>query len=211
MMNRLLKLLDLIAFTTMGVFAYTFYNAYATSGEMAHALKFDGVIFTALLYVMVRRPDVNTITLAMICMIGRVIDVLLLNYNIEQLGGFVHYPLLMVINLAALAATWTRPVLFSKIWPWKNNPHFAVTHQDNALGIVFSFQALFMFLLLVEHTLRRINDWMMENFLFLYNILPFVQFLSTIVVFGILFYMTFDASKIKRSDRQKFRVQDGLQ
>ena len=201
MMKNSLKLLDAAVFLAIGYFAVGFFNEYYATADVSHALKFDAVYILALTYIMARRPDVNTITLALIILLSRVIDIAVFNYNLNELSGFVYYPLLLISNLVAVAAIWTRPVLFSRLSPWKNNKNFAVTHQDNVLAMLFIFQAGFMFLLLVEHGLRRVNDWMANNFLMLYNAMPAVQLLSTIVLFAILYYMTFDKAKEKRPDR----------
>ena len=201
MMINSFKLLDGAVFVVLGYFAAGFFNDYYATADVSHALKFDAVYVLALTYIMARRPDVNTITLALIILLSRVIDTVIFNYNLAESSGFVYYPLLLISNLVAVAAIWTRPVLFSKLSLWKNSKNFAITHQDDVLAMLFIFQAGFMFLLLVEHGLRRVNDWMANNFLMLYNAMPAVQLLSTIVLFAILYYMTFDKAKEKRPDR----------
>lgn len=204
MKSNILKAVDLVLFAALTYWAYLYY--------VADPHIFDVVNLVALVYVMVRRPDVNTLSLAFIILAGRVLDSALL-YNVDQWGGFVAYPVLILFNIAGILLIWFRPVIASKYGPGAMHDHddFAVTEQDNVLGLLLTVQAIFQGLMLIEHATRLINPWMFEHSRILYDQYEVVQFVFAVIGVGILYFMTFDASKIKRSDRKKWRIEDGKQ
>jgi hypothetical protein len=205
MINKLMKLVDFVIFATLWVVAYHYYRQYMAmpDSNISDALIFDAVNIAALIFVMLRRPDVNTVSLAAILLIGRSIDALLLQ-NFTTMSGWFVYPVLILFNVVGVILIWFRPLWASKI---KDSDNYAVTNQDQTMVLLFACQALFMLVMLIEHAARRMGFEMM----FFYTYFPFIQFFFTVIGVMILYFMTFDASKIKRSDRKKFRVQDGLQ
>lgn len=204
MINKVLKVLDLSVFGLLLYLAYIYYFQYSGSPfpgpDPSNALKFDVVNIAALGYILFRRPDINTITLTFIIFLSRVIDATILHFT-DGLSGFLNYSIQLLFNVALVLLIWTRPVLCYKVGPWKHKPGFAVTHQDNTLATLLSFQAAFLVLMLVEHATRRIDPWWYENSRILYNNYESIQFLFTIAEILILYYMTFDKSKEKRPSR----------
>jgi hypothetical protein len=152
---------------------------------------------------MLRRPDVNTVSLAGILVIGRCIDVVLLQ-NIMVMSGWIAYPVLILFNVIGVILIWFRPVWASKI---KASDNYAITNQDQAMVLLFACQALFMLVMLIEHAARRMGF----DVMFFYGLFENIQFVFTMFGIAILYFMTFNASKIKRSDRKKWRIQDGIQ
>jgi hypothetical protein len=161
---------------------------------------FDAVNIAAYLYVMLRCPDSNTVSLAAILLVGRSIDMVLFQ-NIMTMSGWIAYPVLMLFNAIGIILIWFRPIWASKI---KDSDHYAVTNQDQAMVLLFACQALFILVMLLEHAARRMGF----EVLFFYELFENIQFTFTVIGIAILYFMTFDASKIKRADRKKWREQD---
>lgn len=200
-MNTALKLVDIFVFSLLLYFAYSFYSQYAASLDPSFAFNFDLVVLGAMLYVMARRPDVNTVTLVMSLLAIRVVDSLFLPY-MESIGGFIYYSATLLLLVALVVIVWLRPLIFSRIWLWKDNPNFAVTHQDNVFASLVTVQAVFMLLMLIEHGTRKFGPWWYENSRILYNNFESIQLLFTIAGILILYYMTHDKAKAKRPDRE---------
>ncbi len=209
--SNLLKALDLAVFSVLGYFAIQYY---VTAPNV-----FDVINIGALVYVMVRRPDINTVTLTLLILVGRLIDSVLL-YDMEQVGGYIAYPVLFLFNVVAIVLIWFRPLLVSKygFGRVRNHKELAVTHQDIVIGFLFTLQAIFQLLAFIEHLSRHTNDlglgsfldanWWYENSRIIYNHYEEIQFLFAVLGLLILYFMTFDSSKIKREDRKRLREQD---
>lgn len=203
MRNKAFKLIDLFVFSLLLYLAYTQYFQYSSvpAPDPNDAFKFDLVNIAALIFVMFRRADINTVSLTFIILVSRVIDATLLHFT-DGFSGFLNYTILIFFNLALVVLIWLRPVILSKAGPWKNKTGFAVTHQDNTLATLLSVQAAFSFLMLVEHATRRIGPWWYENSRILYNNFEWIQFIFTIAEILVLYYMTLDKSKEKQPDRK---------
>lgn len=200
-MNIALKLVDIVVFVVLFYLGFDSYTQYAATLEPMQALYFDLVFVGSMLYVMARRPDVNTITLVMALLAIRIVDTIFLPF-IQSISGFAYYLAMLILLVVLIIAVWTRPLIFSKVWPFKGNPNFAVTHQDNVFASLLTVQALFMLLMLIEHGTRRFGPWWHENSRILYNNFETIQLLFTIGGFIILYYMTFDKAKVKQEDRK---------
>ncbi len=209
--NYLLKAADLVVFSILAYLAAQYY--------VVNSNMFDAINIGALAYVMIRRPDINTVTLTLLILAGRLIDSVLL-YDMQQVGGYIAYPVLFLFNVVAIVLIWFRPLLVSKygVGRMRNHKELAVTHQDIVIGFLFTLQAIFQLLAFIEHLSRHLDDiglaqvldanWWYENSRIIYNHYEEIQFLFAVLGLLILYFMTFDSSKIKREDRKKFREQD---
>lgn len=204
------KFLDFAIFAVLIYLAYHYYYLYvsAPNPNITDAIKFDAVNIAALLYVIFRKPDINTVSLALIILVGRVLDTFIF-YGVVQLNNFVLFTVLFSFNLFGVLLIWFRPLVVTRVY--NDHDDLAVTDQDNVLGLLLLAQAVFQLLCLIEHGTRRINQWWYENARLLYNNYELIQFVFAIGGIAILYFMTFDASKIKRANRKKFRIQDGKQ
>ena len=60
----MMKIIDFVVFAILGYIAYHYYQAFAMSQDIFHALVFDGVSIAAAFYAMFRnRHDINIISL----------------------------------------------------------------------------------------------------------------------------------------------------
>ena len=190
-----LKLFDLTAFCIFGYFAIHYYQLYASTQVNIAAYKFDLVYVAAVLFVMARRRDINTLTLGVTILVVRAVARLLL-LDMHGLSGFVVYPLFLLIDVIAIQLIWFRPVIFSKyIDPFKGRFGYAITNQDEVVWVLYALNAVFMLLMTLEHASRKINSWFYENSRILYNSYETIQFIFMIGSLIVLYYMTYDASK----------------
>lgn len=197
------KLFDLAVFSILCYFAIHFYQTYAATQDNIAAYKFDLVYVATALFVMARRPDINTLSLGVILLSLRAFSRLLL-FDLSGLSGFIVYPAFLLFDLLAICLIWFRPVLFYKyIGPFKGKPGYALTNQDDAMWLLYGLNAVFMLLMTIEHASRKINDWFYENSRILYNSYETIQFVFMVAGLVVLYYMTHDNSKKKREDRNK--------
>lgn len=173
---------------------------------------FDVVYVTAMFYVLIRKHDINTVTLVLIVMLIRLSDSVLF-FDYEDFNGYVFYSTLVLINLFGVGLIWFRPWLVSNFGPnfVRNHNGLAVTHQDLMMGFLFSVQALFQLLALLEHVSRHFDDiglggifdvhWWREHSLFIYTRYEMGQFVFSVAGLAILYFMTFDASKTRHDHK----------
>lgn len=197
------KLFDLAVFCIFGYFAITYYQQYTTTLDIIAAYKFDLVYVATVVFVMLRRRDINTVTLAVTILIIKILSRLLL-FNTHGMSGFIVYPLLLLMDLLAVYLLWFRPVIFSKYGgPFKNKPGYAITNQDEVMWVLYGLNGIFMLLMTLEHASRKINTWLYENSRLLYNSYETIQFLFMVGGLVVLYYMTHDNSKAQRSTRKR--------
>lgn len=202
-MKMLLKLFDLLAFCILGYFAVYFYHLHATTQSSVTVYQFDLINAVTILFVIIRRPDINTVTLGVILLAVRLIERLLL-FDMHDLNGFIVYPLILILDILTVIMIWFRPVLFSNYGPFKGKSGYAVTRQDNAMWVLFALNAIFMLLMTLEHATRQVNTWLFENSRLLYNLYETIQLVFIVTGFVVLYYMTHFSSKKKRPDRPQF-------
>lgn len=198
MRDKLLKLADILVFSCLGISAIRYYS---TNPNIL-----DIINIAALLYVVVRRPDVNTITLVTIILALRIADSLIFA-DLSGLNNYILHPVLFLFNVVAIGLVWFRPLLASKYGPASTKGHkaLAVTHQDIIIGFVFTLQGVWQLLAFLEHVSRHFDDvglggvfdvsWWYEHSRLVYNSYPTVQFTFALVGVLILYFMTFDGSK----------------
>jgi hypothetical protein len=192
--ENILKIVDFIVFSVLFYFGIQNY--------IVNPNIFDVVNIIALVYVMIRRPDVNTVTLVLIILIGRVFDSLAF-FDFQNSSGYILYSTLFFMNLIAVIVIAFRPVLISKIMP--SNKNLAVTHQDMVIGFLFTLQGVFQLIMLLEHMTRTFDviglgeffdvEWWAKNSLFFYNKYEIGQFIFAVAGLVILYFMTFKRSK----------------
>jgi hypothetical protein len=199
--QAILKVFDAVLFIGLLYFIYVSYTS--------NLNLFDFIGLLAIVYVMIRRPDVNTVTLGVLLLSVRLFDSLVF-YDYENTNAYVFYSALIIINLIVVVAIWFRSFITANYGPARLRHHkdLAVTHQDLVIVYVFLCQAAFQLFALLEHITRHFDNvglgglfdvnWWRQNSMFIYNLYPEVQMTFSIVGLGILYYMTFDASKYNR-------------
>jgi hypothetical protein len=199
--GNILKALDATLFIGLLYFIYRYYL------NNPNTLDFVGLL--AIVYVMIRRPDINTMTLGALLLSARLFDTLVF-YDFENANPYVFYAVLVLINVLIVLGIWFRSFIITNYGPGKLKHHkdLAVTHQDLVIAFVCIFQAVFQFLALLEHVTRHFDDvgldglfdvnWWQQNSMLIYNVYPEVQQVFSVAGLAILYYMTFDASKYKR-------------
>lgn len=197
-----LKTIDAIVFAVIFYFATQYYNI--------NYVAFELLTSVSVVYIGIRRPDINTLTLLCILVMASVLSVLLLP-NPELISGYRTHFTLFAIDVVMLALIGFRPVLISNYGPARigDNKNLTVTHQDMVMGFLFLLQTAFQLLQLLEHLTRhrediglgrQFGDWQP---MFFYDIYKTGQLGFTIGGFVILYFMTFDKSKDEANARLK--------
>jgi hypothetical protein len=198
---KLNKAVDITIFIALLYCGFHFYEVNPNT--------FDIISITAMAYIVIRKPDINTITLILILMIERIADAIIL-FNFEQINAYIFYLSVATANMLIVVLILFRPWAASNYGPksMRDNKNLAVTHQDMVLGFVLSIAVVFQLLALAEHTLRHLGDIGLDGLfgdwspMFIRDIYQSMLFGFSIINFIILFYMTFDASKYKRHDNE---------
>ena len=204
MHSNFLKVVDAIVFAGLGWLGVKFY--------VENPNIFDVVNIAALLYVLVRQRDVNTVSLVLLVLLLRLIDSVVF-FDLSGLNNYVLHFVLLSFNVVSIVLIWFRPLLVSRYGPVAIRRHkdLAVTHQDIFIGFVFTLQAIWQLLAFVEHVTRHFDDiglasildatWWYQNSRLIYNSYPIVQFILAVLGIGVLYFMTFDASKKPRQPK----------
>lgn len=190
----LLKLIDGIVFFLLILLGAEYF--------VNSSYLFDVVFTTAVLYVMMRKIDVNTITLVLLILFGYIVTSLLfLNYG--HSSGYGWYSTLLIINMLMVYLIWSRPVLVAKHGPTfvRHNKALIFTQQDAIMALLFALNSVLQVLMLLEHVLRHLDDIGLEglfgqwNPMFVYDNYEIGQFGFIILELVTLYFMTFDKSK----------------
>lgn len=199
--NRL-KIVDVVVFLFLfGLGGYTYLGDYLN--------LFDAVSIIAMLYILIRKRDVNTVTLVLILLSVRLLEGVVF-YDYAQINAYVFYSAQTISNVIVVGLIWSRPSMICKLGPKfiQDNKNLAVTQQDLVMGFLFGVQALFHILAFLEHLSRHLDDigldkyvdvqWWSETSRFIYNNYQAGQLMFSVVGLLILYFMTFDASKVVR-------------
>jgi hypothetical protein len=207
---------NLLRITDITVFAILFYLGLMSYIDNPNI--FDVLNTIAVLYVLVRRQDINTLTLVAILIPMHLFNGIVF-FHYEQVNGYVFYAAQMASHAVAVILICFRPLVVSRVGPpaLRGNKNLAVTQQDLLMGFVLTIQAIFQGLALLEHVSRHFADiglgnvldaqWWFENSRLIYNHYETGQFMFTVTALIILYFMTFDASKIERNKRKSDQVQ----
>ncbi|NQZ07018.1 MAG: hypothetical protein HRT35_07635 [Algicola sp.] len=196
-MNKI-KIIDITVFLILLVLAGIYHKASPNI--------FDVVGITALIYVMVRNPDVNTVTLISIILTVRVIDsVLLASY--EQLNPYLFYAGIAAANALMIAVVIVRPVFLSRYGPkfLKINERLTMTHQDAMIAWLYFAHAVAPVIVLIEHIIRHLDDVDFKP-MFFYNIYKPTQLVLAVLGILVLYFMTFEKSKEARDTRTREKL-----
>ncbi len=193
------KLIDLIAFGLISISAYYFYQAYALSSDISHALGFDAIMIVAALYVMYRnRHDINIVSLIMVVLLFKPINMAIM-FSSSCSHGLAYYSLMILLNAYTMAVIWMRPVIFSNFGPMKKlKTGWRITKADDTMTIVLTLMILFDLILLGEQLLRFV--W--KDITVFYDLYPFLQATFAIAMIAVFYFM---AASSKANESSKYR------
>lgn len=195
----LVRFIDFIVFAAFLYFGAKYY-------QIDH-MMFNVIGLTTMAYLAVRKPDINTLSLISILLIASLIPAIVI-YGHGQLGGYGLYSMLFLVNSLGVLIIWSRPFIlmrFGPQWIKKYAGNLNSSRQDQAMGLLFSLQALWQLCQFMEHLTRHrsdiglagtFGDWKPLMF---YNMYQTGQFGFAILTFLILYFMTFEHSKRDRN------------
>ncbi|MFT4926234.1 MAG: hypothetical protein ACI8WB_002332 [Phenylobacterium sp.] len=193
-----LKAIDFIVFTTLAYLASQYY--------MHDAVAFEIIDTLAMIYVAIRKPDINTLTLIFLLMVCH-FAALILTFPavISTISGYQTHGTLIVFNafLAILIAL--RPVFIEKYAPKHiaQNKNLTLTHQDMIITSLLTLQMIWQICQFLEHLARHMEDIGLGGLfgdwspMLFYDTYKTGQFGFSILTLIVLYFMTFDQSKTK--------------
>ncbi len=197
----MIKIIDFVVFAILGYIAYHYYQAFAISQNIFHALVFDVVSIAAAFYAMFRnRHDINIVSLITAVLLFKPINMAIM-FSAACSHGLAYYSLMAMLNAYTMVVIWMRPVIFSNFGPLKKHKDgWKIIKADDAMTLILTLMIVFDLLLLVEQMLRFI--WPeVTVFYDLYKILQSLFMVATITVF--YFMATSDTAKQKSKYREK--------
>jgi hypothetical protein len=162
-----------------------------------------GPRIAAMIYVMVRNTDVNTVTLISIILTVRIIDsVVFADY--ERLNPYLFYAGMIVANAIMINIVIVRPVLLSRYGPkpLRGHERLTMTHQDAMIAWLYFAHAVVPALTLIEHIIRHLDDIDFRP-MFIYNIYKPTQLVLAVLGILVLYFMTFEKSREARDAKQR--------
>ncbi|NQZ07015.1 MAG: hypothetical protein HRT35_07620 [Algicola sp.] len=199
MKTTTLKIIDTVVFLILLVLASIYHKA--------NPNIFDIIGITAMIYVMVRNPDVNTVTLISIILTVRIIDsVALADY--DQLSAYLFYAGIAAANAFMISVVIVRPVFLSRYGPkfLKNHKRLTMTHQDAMIAWLYFAHAVAPIVVLIEHIIRHLDDVDYKP-IFFYNIYKPTQLVLAVLGILVLYFMTFEKSKEARNARAREKTE----
>jgi hypothetical protein len=192
----LLNLLDAIVFATLLYFGSLYY----IGNHEIYAV----IAVVSMLYVAARKSDVNTLTLVPILIFSEASPIVIIP-SPEAITGYQLHATFLLIYIATIVFITLRPIWLPKHGPAfiANNQNLTTTHQDLIMTALFVMQVIWQVAQLLEHFIRHIEDiGLGEIFggwtpMFFYDIYKTGQFGFSILTLVILYFMTFDKSKLE--------------
>lgn len=187
MIKIILKLIDIVAFA--GLFVLAFQH------RETNAHIFDIISVVAMIYVMARNPDVNTVTLISFILAARVMDSLAFA-DYQNLNPYLFYTVIAVGNTVMVGIVWARPLLVAKYGPkfLRENKRLTITHQDSFIALIYMAYAFLPVMMLIEHIIRHLDDVSFKP-IFVYNSYEEIHLLLAALSILVLYFMTFEKSK----------------
>lgn len=192
----LLNLVDVI------IFAILLYlgSLYYIDNHKIYAV----IAIVSMLYVAIRKSDINTLTIVPILILSETSPIVLIS-SPESITSYQLHFTFLLIYIATMVLIILRPFFLPKYAPKfiSNNQNLTVTHQDMIMGALFLMQILWQLAQLLEHFFRHIDDIGLGRIfgdwtpMFFYDIYKTGQFGFSILTLVVLYFMTFDKSKLQ--------------
>ena len=192
----LLNLTDAIVFATLLYFGSLYY----IDNHEIYAV----IAVVSMLYVAARKSDINTLTLVPILIFSEASPIAIIP-SPESITGYQLHTTFLLIYIATTILIIFRPFRLPKYGPKfiANNPNLTITHQDLIMTALFVMQTIWQVAQLLEHSIRHIDDIGLGALfggwtpMFFYDIYKTGQFGFSILTLVILYFMTFDKSKLE--------------
>lgn len=163
---------------------------------------FELISLIVMAYTVMRRSDINTITLMFILLIANIIPGLLID-RIPELSSYMWHSTLFISNTIAVIVIYFRSFILLRYGPEfvRKNDELAMTRQDRVVGFFFILQACWQLLQFIEHMIRHLEDIGLSGLfgdwspMFFYDTYKTGQFGFSILTLLILYFMTSDRSK----------------
>ena len=199
MINRqgFLNLIDAIVFTTLLYFGSMYY--------VDHHKIYAVIAVVSMLYVAVRKSDVNTLTLVPILIFSETFPLTIIP-SPESITSYQLHTTFLLIYIVTTVLIILRSFWLPRYGPKfiANNSNLTITHQDMIMTALFLMQSIWQVTQLLEHFIRHIDDIGLGSLfggwkpMFFYDIYKTGQFGFSILTLIILYFMTFDQSKLKQ-------------
>lgn len=197
MKTTILKIIDIVVFTTLLIFAVKYYES--------NPSIFDVISIITMIYVMVRNPDVNTVSLILIILAVRLLYAFVLtSIGDTSLNSYLFYSSIIASNVIMIGVVIARPALISKYGPKfiRNHERITMTHQDAMIAWLYFAHAVVPIVVLIEHIIRHLDDVDFKP-MFFYDIFKPTQLVLAVLAILVLYFMTFEKSKEARNAKEK--------
>ena len=194
-MQTVMKVVDAVVFLSLLLLALKYY---ALSPNL-----FDVITIVAMIYVMVRNRDINTVSLIAIMLLAKIIDAVIF-YDYQVINTYLFFALVAVINYGLVRLVHVRFLLLYRYGPSfiRNHRGLTFTHQDAMMGWIYSAAAALPTLALIEHSIRHLNLFGFKPMLF-YTLYQPTQLLLAIIMILVLYLMTYPKSAEAKEKRAK--------
>jgi hypothetical protein len=194
-MKTLQQAIDATVFITLLLFA----NQYHAKNPNS----FDIVALLAALYVMLRRRDINTLSLISLMLIAKVVESVVF-YDLRAINPYLYYAVVAGGNAIWVRLVHLRFMLLFRYGPrfFRHNKALTFTHQDAMIGWLYSATAGLAAVTLVEHSLRHLAGLNIEP-MFFYTLYQPGQLLLAVATIVVLYLMTYPRSAEARVAKTK--------
>jgi hypothetical protein len=165
---------------------------------------FDIIGIAAMIYVMIRNPDVNTVSLISIILLVRLFNTFVLTaIGDGGLNPYLFYSSIIIANTVMIGIVIARPALISQYGPKfiRDHERITMTHQDSMIAWLYFSHAVLPVLVLIEHIIRHLDDVDFKP-MFFYNIYKPTQLILAVLSILVLYFMTFEKSKEARDAKK---------
>jgi hypothetical protein len=185
-------MINTLAYFALGLLAFT---------QLHSAAAVSTVFILACLYAIWEgRYNINITSLLFILLVGKIVELCVWQYIVDS-NNYVIHSFYVVLDIIVGLLVGFRPALCRQVELQRTGQcevkRYLVTNADMWVGTLYSFYVLFNILMLVEHSLRHLEDfglahspWLYDNARWLWsnhafiklplNMLEFIIILSTV-------------------------------
>ncbi|MFT4926236.1 MAG: hypothetical protein ACI8WB_002334 [Phenylobacterium sp.] len=201
------KIIDLCVFSLLIYLASQYYTHDPLAFELINTLS--------MLYVAIRKPDINTVTLISVLVVWH-FTALVLTFSdvVSVISSYQTHGTLIVFNAFLAMFIALRPVFIEKLGPKfiANNKNLKLTHQDMIMTGLLTLQMVWQICQFLEHLARHTEDIGLDGLfgdwspMLFYDTYKTGQFGFSILMLIVLYFMTFDQSKTKPKPKARLIV-----
>lgn len=154
-------------------------------------------VFACLYAIWQNKAYSNVVSLLFILLIFKVIELVVWGY-IENSSIYAIHSFYLLLDIIVTLVVGFRPALCRQIDVWRtggfDKARYVITNADLFVGVMYSFYALFNILMLIEHSLRHLEDfglkpnlWLFEHARFLWSNHAMIKLPLNIIEFIIIY------------------------